>query len=171
MIVKPLTDLTKKNGFVWPPAAQNAFDTLKACMAELPILAVPDFSKEFVLEIDASSQGLGAVLSQGGRPIAFLSQELSSQAQKKSIYERELMAIVMGVQKWKHYLLGHHFVILTDHRSLKFLTEQRLLGEDQFKWTSKLSGFHFEIRFRPRLPNDVWGCFRSAVFSVGHGGS
>ena len=66
-------------------------------MSELPILAVPDFSKEFVLENDASSQGLGAILSQGGRPIAFYSQTLSSCAQRKSIYERELMAIVLAV--------------------------------------------------------------------------
>ena len=74
-------------------------------MANLPTLAVPDFSQEFVLETDASSQGLGVVLSQGGKLIASFSQALSPQAQRKSVYEHELMAIVSAVQKWKHYLL------------------------------------------------------------------
>ena len=63
------------------------------------------------------------------------------------------MAIVLVVQEWKHYLLGHHFVIMTDQRSLKFLSDQRLLGEDQFRWTCKLNAFDFEIRYRPGLEN------------------
>ena len=63
------------------------------------------------------------------------------------------MAIVLAVQNWKHYLLGRHFVIMMDQRSLKFLTDQRLLGEDQFRWTCKLIGFDFEIQYRPGLEN------------------
>ena len=153
VLAKPLTDLTKKDGFVWTEQAQLAFEKLKAAMVDLPTLAIPDFSKEFTLETDASSQGIGAVLSQGGRPIAFLSQALSLRAQNKSAYERELMAIVFAVQKWRHYLLGRHFVILTDQKSLKFLTDQRLLGEDQLKWTAKLMGLDFEIRYRPGFEN------------------
>ena len=153
MIAKPLTELTKKNCFCRTHEAQTAFDRLKAAMEELPTLAVPDFSNEFILETDASSQGLGAVLSQGGKPIALFSPALSSRAQRKSIYERELMAIVLAVQKRKHYLLGRHFVIMMDQRSLKFLTDQWLLGEDQFRWTCKLIGFDFKIQYRPGLEN------------------
>ena len=63
------------------------------------------------------------------------------------------MAIVLAVQKWKHYSLGRRFVIITHQRSLKFLTDQKLWGEDQFRWTSKLIGFDFEIRYRPGLEN------------------
>lgn len=122
-------------------------------MAELPILIVPDFSKVFTIEIDASNKGLGAVLLQEGRLVAFLSQTLSDKAQSKSVYERELMAIVMAVQKWRHYLLGRHFIILTDQKSPKFLTDQRVLGEEQFKGTSKLMGFDFEVQYRPGSEN------------------
>lgn len=78
--------------------------------------------------------------------MAFHSQNLSDRAQSKSVYERELMAIVTAVQKWRHYLLGRHFIILTD---------QRLLNEEQFKWTSKLMGLDFEIRYKPGQDNSV----------------
>ena len=148
MIVKPLIELTKKNSFCWTHEVQTAFDRLKVAMVELPTLAVPNFSNEFILETDVFSQGLGAVLSQGDKPIAFFSQALSSRAERKFVYERELMAIVLVVQKSKHYLLGRHFVIMMDQRSLKFLIDQRLLGEDQFRWTCKLIGFDFEIQYR-----------------------
>ncbi|BAT73651.1 hypothetical protein VIGAN_01116000, partial [Vigna angularis var. angularis] len=102
-----------------------------------------------------TSKGLGAVLLQEGQPLAFWSQALSDRGQQKSVYERELMAIVQAVHKWKHYLMGSHFVFVTDQKSLKFLTDQRLLTEQQFKWASKLIGYDFEIRFRPGKENHV----------------
>jgi len=152
-IAKPLTHLLKKDNFLWNEGAQHSFDTLKKAMAELPILSVPNFSIPFVIETDASNTGLGVVLMQQGRPVAFLSQPLSERAQRKSVYERELMAIVFAVQKWRHYLMGNHFIIHTDQKSLKFLQDQRVLGADQFKWTSKLMGFDFEIIYKPGNDN------------------
>jgi hypothetical protein len=152
-IAKPLTHLLKKDNFLWNKEAQLSFDTLKKAMAELPVLSIPNFSVPFVIETDASNTGLGAVLMQQGRPVAFLSQPLSERAQRKSVYERELMAIVFAVQKWRHYLMGNHFIIHTDQKSLKFLQDQRVLGEDQFKWTSKLMGFDFEIIYKPGHEN------------------
>lgn len=154
-IAKPLTQLLSKEGFHWTAEAQQAFEELKKAVSQLPVLAIPDFSKSFTLETDASSKGLGAVLLQEGRPLAFWSQALSERGQQKSVYERELMAIVQAVKKWKHYLMGSHFIILTDQKSLKFLTDQRLLTEEQFKWASKLLGFDFEIRYRPGKDNQV----------------
>ncbi|WVY96197.1 hypothetical protein V8G54_028348 [Vigna mungo] len=158
-IAKPLTQLLTKEGFCWTHEAQRVFDALKGVVSKLPILAVLDFSKSFTLETDASSKELGAALLQEGRPLAFWSQALSDRGQQKSVYERELMAIVLAVQKWKHYLMGSHFLIVTDQKSLKFLTDQRLLTEQQFKWASKLIGYDFEIHFRPGKENHVVDAF------------
>ena len=91
-----------------------AFEQLKAAMTTIPVLALPDWSLPFVIETDASYFGLGVLLSRNGYPIASFSQKLSSRAQTKSIYEREFMAIVLVGQKWRHYLLGRKFTIISD---------------------------------------------------------
>lgn len=78
--------------------------------------------------------GLGAVLTQNQRPIAYFSQALSPKARLKSVYERELMAIVLAIQKWRHYLLGNHFIVRTDQKSLKHVLEQREVQHEFTKW-------------------------------------
>lgn len=92
-------------------------------MMTLPVLGLSNFAKTFVVESDASGYGLGVVLVQEHRPIAFFSQALNQKDRGKSVYERELMAIVFVVQKWRHYLLGYHFIVRTYQKSLKFLLE------------------------------------------------
>lgn len=84
-VAKPLTDLLKKDSFIWHESATEAFERLKSAMINLPMLAVPDFSKQFVVETDASSKGQGAVLMQEGKPLAFWSKGLSPRAQQKSV--------------------------------------------------------------------------------------
>lgn len=98
-IAESLTNLLKKNSFKWNEEAHAVFEALKKAVVTVPVLALPDFTKEFVVETDASGLGLGAVLKQAGRPIAYLSKTLSPINKEKSVYERELMAIVLALQK------------------------------------------------------------------------
>ncbi|KAL4032139.1 hypothetical protein IC575_005203 [Cucumis melo] len=147
-IATPLTRLTKKNNFHSSAEAKVAFEKLKTAMVTLPVLALPDFQQPFEIEIDASGFRLGAVLSQNKRPIAYFSQKLSEAAREKSIYERKLMAIMLAVEKWRHYLLGHHFVVYTDQKALRHILEQRELISGIQKWLMKLMGFDFEIFYR-----------------------
>lgn len=142
-IVAPLTALLKKDYFQWGREAQEAFEKLKEGMTTISVLAMPDFTIPFEIEMVASGKGVGAVLMQRGCPIAYFSQALLNKQQLKSVYERELMAIVLAVKKRHHYLLGHHFVIRTDQRALKYLLEHRQLDADQQRWISKLTGVLF----------------------------
>ncbi|XP_056692219.1 uncharacterized protein [Spinacia oleracea] len=100
VISKPLTEQLKKNSFLWNDQAQNAFETLKLALVTAPVLAVPNFDKQFIVETDASKTGIGAVLMQEGHPLAFISRALGPKWQKLSVYEKELLAIVFAVQKW-----------------------------------------------------------------------
>jgi Reverse transcriptase (RNA-dependent DNA polymerase)/RNase H-like domain found in reverse transcriptase/Retroviral aspartyl protease len=152
-ISKPLTELLKKNGFKWSVLASQAFQVLKDAMCKAPVLALPDFSKEFVLETDASDKGVGAVLMQGRRPIAYLSKALGIKNQSLSTYEKELMTLLIAVQKWRHYLQANPFVIKTDHISLKQLLEQRLTHTLQHKGMCKLLGLDYVIQYKKGIEN------------------
>jgi hypothetical protein len=125
-IAAPLTALLKKNSFTWTPVTAQAFQTLKMAMCTTPVLPLPDFTNTFVLECDASGKGIGVVLMQEDRPLAFTSKQLSKRNLGKSIYEKEMLAILHAVDIWRPYLLGQRFQIKTDHQSLKYFLEQRI---------------------------------------------
>ncbi|XP_035551117.1 uncharacterized protein LOC118349692 [Juglans regia] len=122
-IAAPLTMLLKKNSFVWGEEAEKAFLQLKHAVAHPPVLKLPDFSQAFLIECDASGVGLGAVLMQNSQPIAYFSKALKGKALLLSTYEKELLALVSALGKYRPYLLGQPFKIKTDQQALKHLLE------------------------------------------------
>lgn len=122
-VAKPLTEPLKKGQFQWSSKAKEAMDRLKSLITTAPVLALPDFEQPFHVECDASGGGVGMVFMQGRKPIVFFSRALSEKSLNKSIYEKELMALVMAIQYWRLYLLGQKFVVHPDQRSLKYLLE------------------------------------------------
>ncbi|GJZ33313.1 ty3-gypsy retrotransposon protein [Tanacetum coccineum] len=126
-IASPLTDLLQKPKFQWNEEAQEAFDTLKPTMSTLPLLALLKFSLVFDVTTDASGSGIGAVLSQEEKPIAFFSKKLSPRMRASSTYIGELYAI----------------------------TEAVIQSSDQHKWASKLLGYDFEVHYKPGKENRV----------------
>ena len=113
--------LLKKDSFVWTLEADNGFQRLKATVSYPLVLALLDFTKSFTMECDASGLGLRAVLMQDHKPIAYHSQALKGSKLSLSIYEKELLALVVVVKKWRPYLVGMPFFVKTDHHSLKYL--------------------------------------------------
>ncbi|XP_031250332.1 uncharacterized protein LOC116108204 [Pistacia vera] len=108
-----LTSLLQKDKFCWTMEARQAFNNLKLAMIEAPVLALPNFAETIVIEIDASRQGIGAVLMQHKHPIAYFSKKLSSWMQLASAYARELCVVTEAVMRWRQYLLGRKFIILS----------------------------------------------------------
>lgn len=125
-ICRPLHNMLKKDGFHWGKEQDDAFEMLKKVMTTSPVLALPNFSQPFIIEADACNNGIGAVLMQSGKPISFFSKSLGVKAAGQSIYEKEALAILEALRKWRHYLLENSLVIRTDQQSLKFMTTQRL---------------------------------------------
>jgi len=149
LISRSLTDLLKKGTpFVWTSQAHEAFNQLKIALVNAPVLAIPDFSKPFVLETDASDVGFGAVLLQNSHPVAYLSKAVCAKNQALSTYEKECMAIILAVDKWRPYLQNAEFIIRTDHKSLLHLTEQRISTRIQQKALLKLMDLRFNILYK-----------------------
>ena len=138
-------DLTKKGSFQWNEKAQRTFDKLKEAMSTCPVLALPDFTRPFILECDASREGIGAVLMQDRHPISYESKKLTQTECLYSIYDKEMLAIIHGLTKFWQYLVGAKFVVHTDHNSLRCFLEQRDLNKRQQKWVSKVQAFDFDF--------------------------
>ena len=145
--------LRKNVPYVWSPQVNDAFLTLKHALVNAPVLALPDFSKEFVLETDACATGVGAVLMQQGHPLAFLSKALGPKNQTLSIYDKECLAILLALDKWKTYLQHKPFTVYTDQRSLIHLGDHRFNTPIQQKAFFKLMGFQYKIVYKKGITN------------------
>lgn len=117
-------------------------------MCTVHVLQLPDFNKIFVLETDACCGRLGAVLMQDNHPLAFVSKALGPKNLGLSIYEKEFLAILLAVEKWRAYLLHAPFIIKTDQRSLKFLVDRKISTPVQHKYMTKLLGLEYEIEYK-----------------------
>ncbi|KAI9194169.1 hypothetical protein LWI28_003688 [Acer negundo] len=127
---------------------------MKTALTSPPVLQLPDFSIPFIVECDASGVGLGAILTQHSRPIAFYREALKGSALALSAYEKEMLAIVKAIRKWRPYLLGRPFVIQTDQQSLKFLLEQRITTPAQTRWLPKIMGYDYSIQYKRGKENN-----------------
>jgi hypothetical protein len=156
IISRTLTNLFKKNTiFVWTANHELAFTTLKNCLVSTPVLSLPDFTKTFVIEIDACAAGVGVVLMHESHPLAFLSKALRPKSQGLSTYEKEYMAILLVVQQLRPYLRQAEFHIYIDHKSLSQLNEQMLHTIWQHKVNSKLVGIQYKVIYKKGSYNRV----------------
>jgi hypothetical protein len=141
-IAAPLHELTKRDvPFPWSDSQEVAFRTLKDKLTHAPLLQLPDFNKVLELECDASGIGLGAVLLQEGKPVAYFSEKLSDASLKYSTYDKELYALVRTLHTWQHYLWHHEFIIHSDHQALKHIRTQTNLNRCHAKWVEFIESF------------------------------
>ncbi|GFY89631.1 hypothetical protein Acr_06g0015710 [Actinidia rufa] len=127
-IVAPITECMKKGKFSWGEAAEHSFAIIKEKLSTATVLALPNFEKLFQVECDASVVGVGAMLSQEGKPVAFFSEKLCEARRKWSAYELELYAVVRSLRHWEHYLVQREFVLFTNHQALKFINSQTAIN-------------------------------------------
>ncbi|GJX75006.1 reverse transcriptase domain-containing protein [Tanacetum coccineum] len=155
-IAKPMTELTQKNQkFDWGEEQEEAFQLLKQKLCAAPILALPEGSEDFVVYCDASIKGLGAVLMQRMKVIAYASRQLKIHEKNYTTHDLELGAVVFALKIWRHYLYGTKCVVFTDHKSLQHILDQKDLNMRQRRWIELLSDYDCEIRYHPGKANVV----------------
>ncbi|WVZ58130.1 hypothetical protein U9M48_008434 [Paspalum notatum var. saurae] len=155
-ISKPMIALTQKNAkFAWSPKCEETFGTLKKLLTSAPVLAQPDITKPFDVYCDASGSGLGCVLMQEGRVIAYASSQLRKHEVNYPTHDLELLVVVYALKKWRHYLLGNTCHIYTDHKSLKYIFTQPKLNMRQRRWLELIKDYDLEVHYHPGKANVV----------------
>ncbi|WOH15373.1 hypothetical protein DCAR_0934911 [Daucus carota subsp. sativus] len=155
-IAGPMTKLLRKNvPFQWTEEAQQSFDELKRRLTSAPVLTTPSGQGGFVVYSDASQQGLGCVLMQYGKVIAYASRQLRPHEKSYPVHDLELAAIVFALKIWRHYLYGETFQIFTDHKSLKYLMSQKELNMRQRRWVELLKDYDCTLEYHPGKANIV----------------
>ncbi|XP_048440603.1 uncharacterized protein LOC108868533 [Pyrus x bretschneideri] len=156
VIALPLMRLTRKDvKFEWDDNIQQSFQQLKYCLTYAPVLALPDDSGDFEIYSDASLNGLGYVLIQHGRVIAYALQQLKPHKMNYSTHDLELASIIFALKIWRHYLYGEKYKIFTDHKSIQYLFTQRDLNLRQRRWIELLSDYDCMIEYHSGHANVV----------------
>ncbi|KAL0173711.1 hypothetical protein M9458_029679 [Cirrhinus mrigala] len=163
IIAAPLTSLLKGKPakLKWTDQALQAFARLKTSFTTAPILKHPDPALPFVLEVDASDCGIGAVLSQRHGhpaklyPCAFYSRKLSTAERNYDVGNKELLSMKTAIEEWRHWLEGaiHPFQVITDHKNLEYVKSAKRLNSRQARWSLFFSRFHFTVTYRPGSKN------------------
>jgi hypothetical protein len=155
-IAKPITQLLKKEAkFVWGHKCEDAFHTLRQHLTTSSVLAQPNSSKPFDVYYDASGTGLGCVFMQDNRVIAYASRALKPHEQNYPTHDLELAAVVHALKMWRHYLMGTHCNIFTDHKSLKYIFTQANLNMRQRRWLELIKDYDLEVHYHPGKANVV----------------
>ncbi|KAI3701816.1 hypothetical protein L6452_27177 [Arctium lappa] len=155
-LATPLTTLTKKSvKFEWGTKQEEAFQTLKEKLSSTPVLSLSDGTEDFVVYSDASKMGLGCVLMQRGKVIAYASCQLKEHEKKYPTHDMELAEVVFALKIWRHYLYGTKCMIYTDHKSLKYLFGQKELNMRQRRWMELLKDYDCEIHYHQGKANVV----------------
>ena len=161
-VAAPLHALTSsKTRFLWSLPADQAFKRLKEIFTSAPVLTLPDPHQQFVVEVDASDLGIGGILSQRSQadnklhPCAFLSQKLSPAERNYDVGNRELLAVKVALEEWRHWLEGaeHPFLVWTDHKNLEYIRSAKRLNSRQARWALFFNRFNFTLSYRPGSKN------------------
>ncbi|GKA07183.1 putative reverse transcriptase domain-containing protein [Tanacetum coccineum] len=155
-IAKSMTKLTQKGiKFDWGEKEENAFQLIKQKLCSAPILALPEGSEDFVVYCDASHKGLGVVLMQREKVIAYASRQLKVHEKNYTTHDLELGSVVFALKLWRHYLYGTRCTVFTDHKSLQHILDQKELNMRQRRWLELLSDYDCDIRYHPGKANVV----------------
>ncbi|KAG8472899.1 hypothetical protein CXB51_034781 [Gossypium anomalum] len=156
IIAAPITRLLRKDvKFEWTEECQQSFEELKKLLTEAPVLVQPESGKEFVVYSDASLNGLGCVLMQEGKVVAYASRQLKPHERNYPTHDLELAAVVFALKIWRHYLYGEKCRVYTDHKSLKYLMSQKDLNLRQRRWLELLKDYELVIDYHPGKANVV----------------
>nr|GEZ27718.1 putative reverse transcriptase domain-containing protein [Tanacetum cinerariifolium] len=159
-IAKSMMKLTQKGiKFDWGENEENAFELIKQKLCSAPILALPEGSKDFVVYSDASHKGLGTVLMQREKVIAYASRQLKVYEQNYTTYDLELGSVVFALKIWRHYLYRTKCTVFTNHKSLQHILDQKELNMRQCRWLDLLSDYDCDIRYHPGKANVVADAF------------
>lgn len=156
-LVSPMTDLLKGHAqWIWSQSCQDAFEHTNHALTSHPVLIMPDYSKLFEVVSDASVTGLGVVLLQEGRPVAYESRKSNSAERNYTTGEQKLLGVVHAMRSWRCYLEGVEFVVVTDHNPLVFLRTQPTLSRRQVRWSEYLETFTFRWQYPPWQDQSSW---------------
>lgn len=169
-ILSPLTKLTqKKVKFQWSDACEKGFQEFKTRLTSALVLSLPEGTDGFVIYCDASRVGLGSVLMQKGKVIAYASRQLKVHEKNYPTHDLELAVVVFALKLWRHYLYGVHIDLFTDHKSLQYVFTQKELNLRQRRWLELLKDYDMSILYHPGKANVVADAFsRLSMGSTTH---